>query len=136
MSSILKKNKSSSGAGAGSLAGNSASSPVVSHDLTGVIEAGVRFEGILTYSGTMHVNGTVVGRIVTPDVLVIGETGRVRGEIQAGVVLIYGEVEANIQAEYRVEMKKPAVFKGEMTTPSLQVEDGVLFEGTNKMIQR
>lgn len=111
-------------------------SAVVSHDLTGVIETGVRFEGILTYSGAMHINGTVIGKIVTPDVLVVGETGRVRGEISAGVVVIHGEVEANIHATYRVEMKKPAVFKGEMSTPSLQVEEGVLFEGTNRMIQR
>ncbi len=115
---------------------SSASNPVVSHDLTGVIESGVRFEGILTYSGTLHINGTLIGKIVTSDVLVVGETGRVRGEIEAGVVIIYGEVEANINATYRVEMHKPAVFRGEMATPSLQVEDGVLFEGTNRMIQR
>jgi cytoskeletal protein CcmA (bactofilin family) len=115
---------------------NHVANPVVSGELTAVIEAGVRFEGIVTYSGTMHVNGTLIGKVITPDVLVVGETGRVRGDIQAGVVIIHGEVEATIKATYRVEMKRPAVFKGEMSTPSLLVEDGVLFEGTNKMIQR
>jgi cytoskeletal protein CcmA (bactofilin family) len=65
--------------------------------------------------------------------LVIGESGRVTGEIKAGVVIIYGRVEATIDAKYRVEIRKPAIFKGEMSTPSLKVEDGVIFEGTNKM---
>jgi cytoskeletal protein CcmA (bactofilin family) len=110
-----------------------ASPEVVSTQVTGVLEASVEFKGNLAYSGCFHVNGLVQGKIATPDMLVVGETGRVSGEIKAGVVIIYGRVEATIEAKYRVEIRKPAVFKGEMTTPSLKVEDGVIFEGTNKM---
>jgi len=106
----------------------------VSTELTGVLESSVEFEGTLAYSGCFHVNGTVKGKIVTPDMLVIGESGRVHGEIKAGVVIIYGKVEAMIEAKHRVEIRKPAVFKGEMSTPSLKVEEGVIFEGTNKML--
>ena len=106
----------------------------VSTELTGVLEKSAQFDGILAYNGCFHVNGSVTGKIVTPDMLVVGETGRVQGEIHAGVVIIYGKVEATIEAKYRVEFKKPAVFRGEMSTPSLKVEEGVLFEGTNKML--
>lgn len=106
----------------------------VSTELTGVLEASVEFEGTLAYSGCFHINGVIKGKIVTPDMLVVGETGRVQGEIQAGVVIIYGKVEATIEAKYRVEIRKPAIFKGEMSTPSLKVEEGVIFEGTNKML--
>ncbi len=106
---------------------------VVSTQLTGVLESSVEFKGNLSYSGCFHVNGVIHGKITTPDMLVIGETGRVTGEISAGVIIIYGRVEATIDAKYRVEIRKPAVFKGEMSTPSLKVEDGVIFEGTNKM---
>jgi hypothetical protein len=107
---------------------------VVSTQITGVLESAVEFHGTLAYSGCFHVNGAVHGKITTPDMLVIGETGRVTGEIFAGVVIIFGKVEATIEAKYRVEIRKPAVFKGEMSTPSLKVEDGVIFEGTNKML--
>jgi len=106
---------------------------VVSTKVTGVLEPSVEFDGDLAFSGCFHVNGVVHGKITTPDMLVVGESGRVEGEIKAGVVIIYGRVEANIDAKYRVEIRKPAVFKGEMSTPSLKVEDGVIFEGTNKM---
>ena len=106
----------------------------VSTELTGVLEASVEFDGTLAYSGCFHVNGHVKGKIVTPDMLVVGETGRVQGEIQAGIVIIYGKVEATIEAKYRVEIRKPAIFRGEMSTPSLKVEEGVIFEGTNKML--
>ena len=105
----------------------------VTDQVTGVLEPDAVFEGTLAFSGCFHVNGLVKGKIETPDVVVIGEQGRVEGEINAGVVIIYGKVEATINAKYRVEIKKPAVFRGEMATPSIQVEDGVIFEGTNKM---
>ena len=113
---------------------NFAAPEVVSTQLTGVLEPSVEFNGTLAYNGCFHVNGSVKGKIVTPDMLVVGESGRVQGEIQAGVVIIYGKVEATIVAKYRVDIRKPAIFRGEMTTPSLKVEDGVIFEGTNKML--
>lgn len=106
----------------------------VSTQLTGVLEDAVEFEGTLAYHGCFHINGVVKGRIVTPDMLVVGETGRVQGSIEAGIVIIYGKVEATVNAKYRVEIRKPALFRGEMTTPSLKVEEGVIFEGTNKML--
>jgi cytoskeletal protein CcmA (bactofilin family) len=106
---------------------------VVSTHVTGVLEHSVDFKGSLAYSGCFHINGIFHGKISTPDMLVVGETGRVTGEIRAGVVIIYGRVEATIDAKHRVEIRKPAIFKGEMSTPSLKVEDGVIFEGTNKM---
>ena len=106
---------------------------VVADQVTGVLESNAVFEGTLAYSGCFHVNGTVRGKVETPDVLVVGESGRVEGQIHAGVVIIYGKVEAEINAKYRVEIRKPAVFRGEMSTPSLKVEEGVIFEGTNRM---
>jgi len=113
---------------------NFAAPEAVSTQMTGVLEPSVEFEGTLAYNGCFHVNGSVKGKIVTPDMLVVGESGRVQGEIKAGIVIIYGKVEATIEAQYRVEIRKPAVFRGEMSTPSLKVEEGVIFEGTNKMI--
>lgn len=106
---------------------------VITEQLTGVLEPNAVFEGTLAYSGCFHVNGTLRGKVNTPDVLVVGESGKIEGQIQAGIVIIYGKVEAEINAKYRVEIRKPAIFKGEMSTPSLKVEEGVIFEGTNKM---
>ena len=106
----------------------------VSTELTGVLEPAVEFEGTLAFHGCFHVNGSVKGSVVTPDMLIVGESGRIKGDIKAGVVIIYGKVEATIEAKHRVEIRKPAVFRGEMSTPSLKVEDGVIFEGTNKML--
>lgn len=102
--------------------------------LTGVIDQGCEFEGKLCFQGTFRISGSFKGEIYTPDTLVVGEGARVSGTIQAGTVIISGEVNGSIQAKHRVEIHQPAVFKGDILTPSLKVDEGVVFEGQSKMI--
>jgi cytoskeletal protein CcmA (bactofilin family) len=102
--------------------------------VTGVLDAGSEFDGKLTFQGTLRIGGSFKGQIFTPDTLIIGEGAKVTGEIDAGIVIISGEVNANIKARHRVEVHAPAVFRGSIVTPSLQVEEGVIFEGSSKMI--
>jgi cytoskeletal protein CcmA (bactofilin family) len=61
----------------------------------------------------------------------IQETAQVRAEVEAGSVVLSGYFEGNIVAHQRVVMIPPAQFKGTVTTPSLKIEEGVLFEGAS-----
>jgi cytoskeletal protein CcmA (bactofilin family) len=65
--------------------------------------------------------------------LIIGEGARVQANVQAGTVVVSGEFSGQIRAQYRVEIQKPAIFRGDIHTPSLHVEEGVIFEGSSKM---
>ncbi|MBI3534081.1 MAG: polymer-forming cytoskeletal protein [Deltaproteobacteria bacterium] len=103
--------------------------------MTGVIEPGCEFEGKLCFRGTVRISGTFRGEIFTPDILIIGEGARVRGQIQAGTVVISGEMIGTVKAKHRVEIHKPAIFRGDIFTPSLKVDEGVIFEGSSRMAQ-
>lgn len=107
--------------------------PVASTQVTGVIDQGCEFEGKLCFQGSVRIGGTFRGEIFTPDTLIIGEGARVNGQIEAGTVIISGEVSGSIRAKHRVEIHKPAVFRGDILTPSLSVDEGVIFEGQSKM---
>lgn len=109
--------------------------PVTHLDLTGVIERGCEFDGKLCFQGTVRISGIFKGQIFTSDTLVIGEGARVTAEIEAGVVIISGEVTGTIQARHRVEIHRPAIFRGNILTPSLKVDEGVIFEGQSKMVR-
>jgi cytoskeletal protein CcmA (bactofilin family) len=100
-----------------------------------MIDQGCDFEGKLCFQRTVRINGSFKGQIFTPDTLVVGEDARVNGDIEAGVVIISGEVVGNIHAKKRVEIHKPGVFRGDIYTPSLKVDEGVIFEGRSKMVQ-
>ncbi len=108
--------------------------PVESHEISGVIEKGCEFEGKLCFEGTLRIGGAFKGEIFTNDVLVIGEGANVQAAIEAGTVIINGEVTGDIIAKHRVEIHKPAIFRGNIATPSLMVDEGVIFEGSNKMV--
>jgi cytoskeletal protein CcmA (bactofilin family) len=48
-------------------------------------------------------------------------------------VVVFGEVNGNIKATQLVELKSSARVKGNIETPSLVIEKGVVFEGACKM---
>jgi len=108
--------------------------PVTNFAVTGVIDQGCEFEGKLCFQGTVRIGGTFRGEIFTPDTLIIGEGARVQAQIDAGTVIISGEVSGTIKAKHRVEIHQPAIFRGDIFTPSLKVDEGVIFEGSSKMV--
>ena len=103
------------------------------HELTGMIDKGTEFEGTLAFQGTFRIGGSFRGHIFTEDVLIVGNGAQVWAEAEVGVLILSGKFEGNIRAKSRVEIHRPAVFKGNIETPSLMVDDGVVFEGSSQM---
>lgn len=98
-----------------------------------LIGKGSEFDGKLTFEGQVRIDGKFTGQINTKDVLVIGEGARVTAEISAGTVIINGVVEGNIKAAQLIELHQPGRMKGNLETPALSIDRGVVFEGSCKM---
>jgi cytoskeletal protein CcmA (bactofilin family) len=94
---------------------------------------GVRFEGKLTFAGTVRIDASFVGTIVTDDVLVVGEAARIDANITCGTIVVHGEVNGNIQAKAGVEIHASAKVRGDLETSSLVIEKGALFQGASRM---
>ena len=94
---------------------------------------GSEFEGKLTFEGQVRIDGKFSGQIFTKDVLVIGDGAKVSAEINAGTVIVNGVVEGNIRATGTIELHQPGRVKGNIETPSLSMDKGVIFEGSCKM---
>jgi cytoskeletal protein CcmA (bactofilin family) len=109
------------------------SRPTLNQEITAVIEEGCEFEGKLSFEGTVRIGGKFKGEVYTKDTLVVAEGAHVEADIQSGVVVINGTVEGNINATSRVEIHEPAIFRGNIRTPSLKVDKGVIFEGQSSM---
>ena len=103
------------------------------NNLCAIIEEGCRFEGNLSFNGSVRIAGTIVGSIFSNDTLIVSEGAVINADINANVVLIAGTVKGNIKATSRVEIRRPARFEGTVTSPSLIVEEGVIFHGVTKM---
>jgi cytoskeletal protein CcmA (bactofilin family) len=95
--------------------------------------AGVELDGKLTFKGTVRIDATFKGSIVTNDVLVVGEHAKIDAEISCGTVIVEGEVNGSIRAKSAVELHRSARVRGDIETPSLAMESGVFFHGTVRM---
>ncbi|MBI5508483.1 MAG: polymer-forming cytoskeletal protein [Deltaproteobacteria bacterium] len=91
------------------------------------------FEGKLVFDGTVRIDGRFKGEIKTDNVLVIGQGARVDATVNVGSIVINGEVTGDITAKHSVEIHAPGKLRGNMSTPTLVIDRGVVFEGTCKM---
>jgi cytoskeletal protein CcmA (bactofilin family) len=102
-------------------------------EINTLLGRGSEFEGKLTFEGTVRVDGKLSGEIFSEDVLVVGEGAAVNAEIDVGVIIVEGNVTGNIRAKRAVELHAPARVRGNIETPSLYIDKGVIFEGNCRM---
>jgi cytoskeletal protein CcmA (bactofilin family) len=102
-------------------------------EISTLLGRGSEFEGKLTFEGTVRIDGTLKGEVFSEDVLIVGEGARVEAEIDIGEIIVQGTVVGNIRAKRGIEILAPGRVKGDVTTPSLQVDKGVIFEGRSFM---
>ena len=105
----------------------------LSGNVTAILDQGTHFEGRLSFEGTVQIGGTFKGEIFTKDTIVINESAAIAAQIEADTIIISGRVEGNLFARRRVIMHPPAIFKGTVTSPSLRIDEGVVFEGASYM---
>ena len=94
---------------------------------------GTSFEGKLTFEGTVRIDGVLIGEVFSDDILVIGEGAQVKARIEVGTLIVEGNIEGNIRAARLVELHAPARVRGNIETPQLFIDKGVIFEGHCKM---
>ena len=94
---------------------------------------GTDFKGILTFEGTVRVDGKLEGEVYTKDTLIVGESAVVAAEINVHTIVISGIVRGNINATGKIEVHRPGKLFGNVKTPSLYIEEGVIFEGNCAM---
>ncbi|MBE7438884.1 MAG: polymer-forming cytoskeletal protein [Spirochaetales bacterium] len=93
------------------------------------------FQGVLEFDRPLQINGHFEGEIKTDGVLMIGEGAIVKARIEAGTVIVGGEITGNVTARTRLEMLPSGKVYGNIKTAKLQIADGVVFDGNCEMIQ-
>lgn len=94
------------------------------------------FDGKLSYTGAVRLDGRFKGEIHSEDLLIVGETAKIEGDVHVGAALVQGEVVGNISAKEKVELHHPGRVTGDITTPVLVIDDGAIFDGNCKMKER
>jgi cytoskeletal protein CcmA (bactofilin family) len=101
--------------------------------ITSVLGAGVIWQGSISGSGGVRIEGTFEGQVAMRGILVVGETGRVTCEnIRANTVIVAGAVRGNIIAQ-KVEIRATGRIWGDVVTVSFATEEGAFLRGQIRM---
>lgn len=105
-------------------------------EITALLGGGTRFEGKLSFDGTVRIDGSFVGEISSNDILIVGDGADVRAEIRVGTLIVQGGVvRGDIVARDLVEIHHPGQVHGNIVSPSLCIDKGVIFEGQCRMVE-
>lgn len=96
---------------------------------TALLGRGTSIAGKLSFEGKARIDGQVEGEIVCTGTLHIGEEALVNAQINATNIVIHGKVTGDITATKKLEIRAPGKLFGNVVTPSLVIEEGVVFEG-------
>jgi cytoskeletal protein CcmA (bactofilin family) len=78
------------------------------------------------FEGTLNIQGQCV---------TVGPEGKVKADIQAARVVIYGTVHGNISVRERVEILKSGHVVGDIVSPGISIEDGAYFKGKIEILR-
>ena len=94
---------------------------------------GVEFKGVIKYQGNVRIDGQLDGEVHANGTLYLGEQAVLTGKITAQAVISKGHITGDITTQDKVQLLSPAVLDGSIMTPSLFMEEGVIFNGTIEM---
>jgi|SRR5438128_7500531 len=106
--------------------------PSGKQEITTLLSEGCRFEGNMFAPSNTKIDGEVKGNINGQSMLVIGEKGKIIGDLNAVDVIVFGQVEGNIKS-HKLDLKKGCRVTGDIYIDMLITEAGVLFNGKSNM---
>jgi cytoskeletal protein CcmA (bactofilin family) len=94
----------------------------------------VVIKGELNGSEDLTVEGHVEGKIELKDhVLTIGPNGKIKAQVFAKSVIVLGEVNGNVTASEKVDIRDGGSVDGDIISPRVAIAEGAHFRGTVDM---
>jgi cytoskeletal protein CcmA (bactofilin family) len=100
-----------------------------------LIGANCSFEGQIDTKGAIRIDGNVKGN-VNAEWIIIGEHGRVQGDLSAKSVIIGGAIIGNILAKESLSITQTGKVSGDIRTNKLSIIEGGIFEGNSSIYKR
>jgi len=94
----------------------------------------VVIKGELNGSEDLTIEGHVEGTIQLRDhVLTIGPNGKIKAQVFAKMVIVLGEVQGNVTASDKVDIRDNGSVEGDLIAPRIAIAEGAHFKGSIDM---
>jgi len=96
----------------------------------------VKINGQIYSKEDLYVDGDVEGTIELQEHrLTIGPNGKVHSSVKAREVVVLGNIQGNVDASDKLEIRKDARLVGDIKTARIIIEDGAYFKGSIDIVK-
>jgi cytoskeletal protein CcmA (bactofilin family) len=112
-------------------AGRSSAAPARSEgsEKPTVFGSSMKIIGDVSSDEELYVDGELEGKLDLKNRLTIGPASKVKANIKAREVVVFGSVRGNVEAEERIALRAGATIVGDIKTAGIIIEDGAYFKG-------
>ncbi|ORT98855.1 protein of unknown function DUF583 [Anaerovibrio sp. JC8] len=103
------------------------------NDIETIIGRNTVIKGEINGSSNLRIDGTVEGTVTVSGSIIIGEDGRVKGDIAANELVVSGQVEGNATIDNGLSIYSTGQLVGDIKAGSLKIEEGGTFRGRSEM---
>jgi cytoskeletal protein CcmA (bactofilin family) len=100
-----------------------------------IVGKGAKLEGTVVSAGSLRIDGQVKGQINADGDVMLSPQSQVEADIRAQNVAVAGRFKGNIVVKGRAEISRGGRVDGNITSKTLVVEEGAIFQGQSIMEQ-
>jgi cytoskeletal protein CcmA (bactofilin family) len=88
------------------------------------LDSGTSFEGKISFTGSVRIDGHFRGSASADGTLIVGDTGTIDAKLEVRRLVVMGSVSGEVTAKEGVEVGPHGRLDGVVRTPRLRVDDG------------
>lgn len=97
---------------------------------TATIGSSMSIKGEIVSREELVVDGEVEGSMQSQSLLTVGPNGKVRANIKAHEVAIYGSVRGNVEVTGKLSIREQGSLIGDIKCAGISIDDGAYFKGS------
>jgi cytoskeletal protein CcmA (bactofilin family) len=108
--------------------------PAQSHQ-PAAIGSSMRIKGDIRTNEELLIDGEVEGSVESHSILTVGRNGKVRANIKAREVIVFGKVQGNVDVVEKIAIREQGSLVGDIKTAGISIDDGAYFKGSIDIIR-
>jgi cytoskeletal protein CcmA (bactofilin family) len=98
-----------------------------------IIAEDIEISGTIKCESNIQFDGKLNGDLNCIGDVLIGSTANIKGNVAVNCITVLGQVNGNINAKDKIDLKTSAYINGDIRAKRLTVEDGVTFVGKSEV---
>lgn len=108
--------------------------PTVSR-VVATIGSAMHIKGDIRAQEELLVDGDVEGSLESQSILTVGQNGKVKANIRAKEVHIFGKVHGNVEVSGKIAIREQGSLVGDIKAAGISIDDGAYFKGSIDIIR-